>query len=365
MSFDPAQFVRSTITALEPYTPIQPLEVLSEQLNIPIDELIKLDANENPFGPAPGVAQALKQHPFYAIYPDPDQTRLRLELSTWLNIPPDQLLCGNGSDELIDLIMRLLLQPDDVVLACPPTFGMYRFNAEVVGARFVAVPRAANFELDPEAIRSAVEKYQARLLFLPSPNNPTGNPVSQAQLEYLLQLPVVVVMDEAYAEFSDSSAIQLVAQHTNLVVLRTFSKWAGLAGLRLGYGVFPQWMLAHLWKIKPPYNINVAAEAAAIQSLKELTTLNSRVKMICAERDRLYAALQQLPGLHPFPSAANFILCRVEQDAAQLKQQLKQQGILVRHYQTPELRDYIRISVGLPHQHDRLLETLTRLLADL
>ncbi len=351
--------LRPDIAALEAYTPIQPFDVLSEKLGIPIDQLIKLDANENPFGPAPGVAQALREFPFYSIYPDPDQARLRRAISPFIGQPVERIICGNGSDEIIDLLMRVLIQPGDAVVACPPTFGMYSFNTGVVAGRYIAVPRTAGFEIDVEAIAAAVLSSGAKLIFLPSPNNPTGNNVAREHVKQLLELPVILVLDEAYAEFSDGSVAEWVGQHPNLVVLRTFSKWAGLAGLRIGYGLVPEWLIEHLWKIKPPYNTNVAAEVAVLQSLAEAAILHARAQLIVAERERLFVALQALDGLHPFPSQANFILCRVERgDAAQLKQQLAQRGILVRHYRTPELANCIRISIGLAQQHDTVLAAL-------
>lgn len=356
--------VRPDITALQPYTPIQPFDVLSEQLGIPIDQIIKLDANENPFGPAPGVAQALRDFPFYSIYPDPDQTRLRRAISGFIGQPIERIICGNGSDEIIDLLMRVLIQPGDVVIACPPTFGMYSFNTGVVAGTYVAVPRTAAFDVDVDAVIAAALAHHAKLIFLPSPNNPTGNMLPQADILRLLALPAILVLDEAYAEFSHGSVAGWVGEHPNLVVLRTFSKWAGLAGLRLGYGLLPEWLIEHLWKIKPPYNTNVAAEVAVLQSIIEADILHARAAQLIAERERLYGALQALDGIEPYPSQANFILCRVLQgDAGELKAQLAARGILVRHYRNPELANCIRISIGLPQHHDAVLAALSEIVA--
>ena len=355
--------VRPDIAALEAYTPIQPFDVVSAQLGIPIENIIKLDANENPFGPAPGVVQALREFPFYHIYPDPDQTRLRRAISPFIGQPIERIICGNGSDEIIDLLMRVVIQPGDVVIGCPPTFGMYPFNTGVVAGRYVAVPRTADFELDVAAIADAVRTHNAKLIFLPSPNNPTGNNVAREHIRQLLELPAILVLDEAYAEFSNGSVSDWVGQYPNLVVLRTFSKWAGLAGLRIGYGLVPEWLIENLWKIKPPYNTNVAAEVAVIQSIAEAAVLHERAAHIIAERERLWQALDQMNGIQPYPSQANFILCRIERgDAAQIKQQLAQQGILVRHYRTAELANCIRISIGLPHHHDAVLAALAECL---
>ena len=201
------------------------------------------------------------------------------------------------------------------------------------------------------------------MLFVASPNNPSGLVTPLAAIERLLRLPLLVVVDEAYLEFAsvrpEGNASQLVGQHPNLAVLRTFSKWAGLAGLRVGYGLLPEELAGHLWKIKQPYNISVAGQAAALASLEDVGYLRGNVAQIVAERGRVYAALAELPGLQPYPSDANFILCRVTGgDALELKRALERQGILVRHYRKPGLRDCIRLSIGTPRQNDALLGAL-------
>jgi histidinol-phosphate aminotransferase len=192
-----------------------------------------------------------------------------------------------------------------------------------------------------------------------SPNNPDGGVASTEDLLQLLDLPLIVVVDEAYAEFSGTSAIDLVPEYPNLIVLRTFSKWAGLAGLRIGYGVFPLDIIRHLWKIKQPYNVNVAAQAAALASLQDLDYLRGNVQRIVAERERLFDEVVKLDFLRPYPSQANFILCRVlGKNARQLKLSLEGEGILVRYFNKPGLSDCIRISVGTPEHTDALLTAL-------
>lgn len=352
---------------MQPYAPIVPFDVLSKRLGIARENLVKLDANENPYGPSPRVRQALAELPFAHIYPDPESRSLRAALAGFTGVPAASLLAGAGADELIDLLLRVLLEPGDRVLTCPPTFGMYAFDTRVCAGRVVEVPRRPDFSLDLPAISAAVERERPKVLFLASPNNPDGSLPSPEALEALLDLPVLVVLDEAYLEFTDDGGflgrertrITAVPRRENLVVLRTFSKWAGLAGLRVGYGAFPEWILPTLWKAKQPYNVNVAASAAALASLEDLEILASRVACIQAERRRLYAELGRIPFLKPFPSQANFILCRVEgRSAADLKDRLMARGVLVRHYRTPLLQDCVRISAGKPEHTDRLLEVL-------
>ncbi|WP_043097833.1 histidinol-phosphate transaminase [Kallotenue papyrolyticum] len=355
--------IRPDLAALEPYTPIVPFEALSARLGLPVERIIKLDANENPYGPAPGVREALARYPFYAIYPDPDQTELRAAISGYIGQPTERIICGNGSDEIIDLLMRLFVAPGEAVVEAPPTFGMYSFNTGVVGGRLVQVPRDEAFGVDVEAIAAAVEASRAKLIFLPSPNNPDGSLLPRAAVERLLELPAVLVVDEAYAEFSGQSVADLVGQAPNLVVLRTFSKWAGLAGLRIGYGLVPEPIIRHLWKIKPPYNINMAAHVAALASLAAVDELLANVRRIIAERERVFAALAAMPQVRVYPSAANFLLVRLRNgDGRAVKQALEQRGILIRHYNKPGLQDCIRISIGTPTHNDALLEALSDLL---
>ena len=181
-------------------------------------------------------------------------------------------------------------------------------------------------------------------------------------LRRLLDLPIAVILDEAYVEFHGTSRVNWVTEHENLIVLRTFSKWAGLAGLRVGYGVFPEAIMPQLWKIKQPYNVNVAGTVAAMASLHDAGHLMGTVGKIVEERERLYRELNQLDFLQPYPSQANFILCRVvDRDARQLKLDLEGKGILVRYFSKPGLNDHIRISVGRPEQTDTLLAAFSEL----
>lgn len=359
--FDAARLVRPEIAELEPYAPILPLDVLAARLGLPAEQLVKLDANENPYGPSPLALAALAREPFYHIYPDPGHTRLRAALADYSGQPAERILCGAGADELIDLILRLCLAPGDAVIDCPPTFGMYSFDTGVAGGRVVAVPRRTEFGLDVDGIERAAAESGAKVLFLTSPNNPTGNLMPPEELERLLRLPLLVVVDEAYVEFAGVGQAfgAWVGRHENLAVLRTFSKWAGLAGLRVGYGLLPEWLAGQLWKIKQPYNVSVAAQEAAIASLDDRATLLDNVAKIVAERGRLLPLLAELPFLRPIPSAANFILCRVEgRPAHELKLALERQGVLVRYYSSALLRDYIRVSVGTPEQSEALLAAL-------
>ncbi|KXZ55760.1 hypothetical protein GPECTOR_2g1310 [Gonium pectorale] len=359
------QFLRKHMLKLAPYTPIEPFEVLSARYGRKPEDIIKLDANENPYGPPPEVRQALGSLSFPHIYPDPETRALRRALAEMNNVPIENLLVGCGADELIDLLMRCVLEPGDLIVDCPPTFTMYCFDADVNDARVVTVPRLPGFRIDVEGVRRAVQEHKPKAVFLTSPNNPDGSMISEADLLSILALPVLVVLDEAYIEFSsEQSRIAWVNKYPNLVVLRTFSKSAALAGLRVGYGAFPRDMIEYLWRAKQPYNVSVAAEVAACAALTNMPYLNQVRDALVSERDRLFARLQEVPFLEPYPSHANFILAKVTggRDAKAVKDALAQQhGIMVRHYAKKELSGYIRVSVGRPEHTDKLIDALKQL----
>jgi histidinol-phosphate aminotransferase len=365
--------LRRHIAKMSPYVPIVPFEVLSRQLGREPEEIVKLDANENPYGPPDSVRTALAGYPFMHIYPDPEQRLLRDALSDYLGVPAGSILPGHGADELLDLICRVFLDPGDAIIDCPPTFGMYGFDAELAGAHIIQVPRRADFSVDAAAIERSLAAElppgqqpagvsgAVKLLFLTSPNNPDGGLLRRTDLQRLLRLPLMVVVDEAYVEFagSDCSVADWVGRHENLIVLRTFSKWAGIAGLRLGYGIMPAWLMPTLMKAKQPYNVNVAATVGGLAALSCREEVEVTVRLLVTERERLIRELSGFPFLQPYPSRANFVLCKVNGgSAAALKADLARQGVLVRHYARPGLENYIRVSAGRPSDTDALLIAL-------
>ena len=352
--------IRRDVESMSAYTPTTSLEVFAQRLGMAPGELIKLDANENPFGPSPRVIEALAKLPNMHVYPDPESGRLRELLADYTGVPAEQILCGAGADELIELILQLFIEPGDAIINTPPTFAMYGFDAPLYHGRVVDVYRRADFSLDVDAIEAAVTQHEAKLVFLCSPNNPSGNLIEPAEIRRLLDLPATIVVDEAYIEFAPGDGLSgWVGDTPNLIILRTLSKWAGLAGLRVGYGIFPRALMPHLWKIKQPYNVNVAADVAAQASLQDVDFLLERVRALVAQRGRLEAAFAELPYLSPYPSQANFVLNRVQSMTAEdFRDWLARAGIIVRYYNKPRLHDHIRISAGTPEQVDRLLDAL-------
>lgn len=366
--------MRPEIVQMTPYIPIKPFHVLSQELGIPIDKITKLDANESPYGPSPRALQALSNLAFEApIYPDPASQDLREALAQQLGVLAEMVVIGAGADELIELLFKLFVAQGQAIINCPPTFGMYTFCAALAGAKEVVVERKADYHLDIDAIEAAAIEHQAKLVFLCAPNNPDGSYLDPNDLARLLKLNSIIVLDEAYAtfvkpnleaEFGPDNLTRWVLEHPNLVVLRTFSKWAGLAGLRCGYGVFAPEIAGYLMSIKQPYNINVAARAAALATLQDIDWCKTRVEWMIQERARLYEQLAQFSCLQPVPnSAANFILVEVlDRPGLMLKNDLQQRGVLVRHFAKPRVENHIRISIGTSQQTDILTQTLQEVL---
>jgi histidinol-phosphate aminotransferase len=349
--FDLDALLRPAIRTLNPYAPIHPPDEGSE--------VIKLDGNENVYGCSPRVPEALRRLGTYHIYPDPDQRRLRHALEGYTGLDQQHIVAGAGSDELIDVILRLVINPGDKVIDCVPTFGMYSvLTRQMDGVCVEVLRRPGRFEVDINMVIAALDTA-TKVIFLASPNNPTGNVTPREDVLALLNTGRLVVVDEAYYEFSGETVASLVPAHPNLVVLRTFSKWAGLAGLRVGYGLASPSMIQRMLAVKQPYNINIAAEVAALVSMEDRDYLLDTVGKLVHERDRMLEGLMRLPFLEPLPSQANFILSWVRgRDARTIYEGLGKKGIHIRYFDTPLLRSAIRISAGKPEHTDAVLQAL-------
>ena len=344
------------------YDGVRSLEAMAAEAGIPQEKIIRLNGNENSYGPSPKVAQALGSFDQYNRYPDPEQKELREVLSGYTGTSPDTIVAGNGSDELIDLIIRLFVGQGDKIIEPTPTFGMYRFSARLAGAHVVPVPRDRDFNLDLESIELALDD-KAKVIFLASPNNPTGNMAREEEFRKLLELPVMVVVDEAYYEYCGQTAMPLLAEYSNLIVLRTFSKWAGLAGLRVGMGAMHPDVASLMMTIKPPYNMNRAAEVALVASLQDQELLLSRIKPVVEERERMFTLLESIPGVTPISSQANFMMVRLPSDKGiDIFHGLARRGVFVRYYDDDEMKDCLRVSVGLPQETDGFVQALREVL---
>jgi len=354
------KLVRPHLRDLVGYEGVQPADKLEshEVREAQPSQIIKLDGNENPYGSSPRIRRIFDDESLFHLYPDPDHRELRAALSRYVGVGAEHIVAGAGADEILGLISQLLLEPGDKVINCPPTFGMYKFIVDVSGAQEVNVARTPNYDLDIDAIRDAIDD-RTKIVFITSPNNPTGNPVTDGEITQLLDTGVAVIVDEAYFEFCGQSAVPLISRYDNLMVIRTFSKWAGLAGIRIGYGVFAPEVATYLSRIKMPYNLSAMAQRAGVESLIDLDYLLGNVEKIVQERDRMYSLFSELDLLRPIPSHGNFILCEVlGMEALRLYEELRERTIFIRYFDTPLLRNFVRISVGKPEQTDAVVEAL-------
>lgn len=346
-----SQLLRADLDLLPAYTPAHVTDPRG---------VIKLDSNENAYGPSPRVLAALGAARTWHFYFGQDD--VREQLAAYAQVSPEQIVITNGGDESIDLVLRAVLEPGDIVIDAPPSFEMYRICAVANRGKVVEVPRNEDFTLDVDAIVSTAETSNVKAICLASPNNPDGKLLPRAELVRLLGTGALVMLDEAYFEYSGETARDLIPQFPNLVIVRTFSKWAGLAGLRVGYVIAAPECINGLHKLRAPYNVNWAGLLAARESLNDADYLMRNVRTTIAERDRLCVELAALAWLEPVPSNTNFLLIRVQGRAPQdIKQQLAQQNILIRAFRSPRLKDYIRLSIGTPDMNRAVLSALQNL----
>lgn len=360
--------VRPHLARLPGYAPVVPLAERAALAGLDPEDCLKLDANENPYGMHPKVREALgtalADPSFGSIYPDPSQTVLREALSRYTGVDPAMIIAGAGADELLDLTLRALLPAGGSIITCSPSFGMYPFLADINELKLIDVPRGDGFVLrDDQLLQAVVDSDDDLVVVLTSPNNPTGDLVPRDLLCEILGRGATVVLDEAYIEFAgiDASAQDLLTEFPRLIIMRTFSKWAGIAGLRLGYALAHPDLVADLIKIKQPYNLNQAAEVAGIAALENLAEISSQIDTIRNTCDLLYAALGGIGGLSPLPSTSNFILVGIDPaigTGRELHDRLAAVGVFTRAYSDPLLAGHLRISIPRADQLDTLIDRL-------
>jgi len=347
MAFSLDSVLRDNIKKVKPYS--------SARDEYKGTEGIFLDANENPYG---SVTEKQVNR-----YPDPLQRDVKAALAELKNIPAEHIFLGNGSDEPIDLLIRATCEPGrDSVLILPPTYGMYEVSAGINDIEIIAVPLTKEYDLNVEAILAAV-KSNTKILFICSPNNPTGNVMSEDRVKTILTaFSGIVVVDEAYIDFADTKGfVPLLNQYPNLVVLQTFSKAWGMAALRLGTAFASKEIVAVLNKIKPPYNINLLTQECALEALKNVSAKDKMVRQILEQRNWLRTELSKLPVcLELYPSDANFILMRTP-DGKKVYDFLVEHTVITRDRSKIILCEgCIRITIGTEQENKRLLEVLKK-----
>ena len=325
---------------------------------------IKLNQNENPWD----LPQEIKKETLrrleerrWSRYPDFSPQALRESLAKFAGWITDGILAGNGSNELIQALLMVTVRPQTRVLISEPTFALYRQITTVLGGELITVPLTCELTYDIRAIRDATKSLSPTVTIICSPNNPTGCVIDSDRLVSLLETSSgLIVIDEAYHEFSGDSVLPLLRQFPNLVVLRTFSKAMAMAGLRVGYLMAAPELTNEIAKALLPYNLNIVSQTAAQVAIEmHEATLQPLVDLICGERERLFLGLKQIKGLKPVPSRANFMLVRSVLNPSYVFNELLKRDILIRDVSSyPMLSDYFRVTVGTPEENDRLLEAL-------
>ncbi len=358
---------RPVLEHVTPYEAGPSLEEMERTLSV--ESLVRLSANESPLGPSPTVVEALRREARRAhLYPDGGATALRTALAHTLGIEPDWLIAGNGADEIVAFIARAALDPGDEVLIPDPAFEPYSTEATLAGAAVVRSP-LAGYHTDLDDMRRRVTP-RTKVVFICTPHNPASTLVPGTLLvpflEGLGDDPPLVVVDEAYRDFCDdpdtADGVALARRFPTVIAMRTFSKIAGLAGLRVGYAVARPEAIDRLNRVRAPYNVNRFAQVAALAALEDRTHLKRTRSLVLAERPRLIAALQARGAVLP-PSQANFVLARVGDLAGPLRQALMKSGLLVRDGAGVGFPGHLRIAIGTVEQNDRVIAVWDRVLS--
>jgi len=358
--------INPALKDLPTYQPGRPIEEVARELGMPAANIIKLASNENPLGPSPAALQAM-QHVLahLNLYPDGNAFYLKHKLADKLSVQPGNLILGNGSNEIIEFVGHAFMESGVDVVVSQFCFAIYPLTAKLFGANVITVP-AKNYGHDLPAMLKAITP-KTRVIFVANPNNPTGTVVSKQELiDFTAQVPanVLLVIDEAYIEFLSDAADFISdirrGQRPNLLLMRTFSKIFGLAGLRLGYGIGNPELITALEKIRQPFNINSIAQAGALAALDDADHMR-RTRDNNAAGLKLYVEAFQKLGLEFVPSAGNFILVRVG-EGLRVFEALQKLGVIVRPMGGYQLPEWIRISVGTPEENDRCIKALKTIL---
>lgn len=353
--------IAENILRLKPYKPGKPIEELERECGI--KDSIKLASNENPLGPSPKAVAAMQAAMGNLHrYPDGSGYGLVSKLSDKLAMPKQRIVLGNGSDDVIGMLTRVYLSPGDEAIMTDPSFLMYEIYVNTVNAVPVFVP-LRHLEIDLAAMAAAVTD-RTRMIFITNPNNPTGSYITtDAFKEFFQKLPpeIVVVLDEAYVEFATApdclDGLTQIAEDRPVVVLRTFSKAYGLAGIRIGYGIMPAAMAAMCNRVREPFNTNLLAQAGAAAALEDDDFLDQTRTLVHAELAFLQDRLKAM-GVDCFPTQSNFFLIDVKKDADEVFEQMLQKGVIVRSMVSYGYPAYIRVNVGIRRENKRFLDAL-------
>lgn len=355
-----------SIEKLIPYPPGKPIEELERELGL--TGSIKLASNENPLGPSPLAVKAIQRElTRLNRYPDGSGYYLKTRLAEFLGLPKERIIIGNGSNELIELIVRTFVQREDKVIQAFPTFLVYEKVVTASGAELQSIP-LKNFRLDLNAIFKAVN-HRTKVIFINNPNNPTGSALLKDELKAFLEsLPkdTLVILDEAYIDFVCDPEVangrELLDAFPRIMVLRTFSKLYGLAGLRVGYGFADEAIIDYMNRVRQPFNVNTLAQAGARAALDDVEFVEQTLDLTRKGLAYLHRELDKL-GLEYLPTQTNFFLIKVRPGGKQVYQQMLKEGVIVRSMDSYGLHDYIRINIGLPEENERFIRVLEKVLS--
>jgi histidinol-phosphate aminotransferase len=353
-------FVRQVVRELPGVTYNKSPDLLKDKM--PEIEIAKLNGNENQYGCSPKVSQVLAQYKYFNTYPDYTQKELRKSIAEYTGTVPENIVVTAGADQLLDVLTRLFIDTGDEVINCTPSYEPYRLYSQLMGGKVVEAPRDEYFNVNVDLVFKAITK-KTKLIILCTPNNPTGNIIPEKDILKVADTGIPVVVDEAYYEFSGLTILPWLSKYPNIMIMRTFSKWAGMAGFRLGYGIMAPELVNYLYTIKPPFSVSGPAVIASKASMEDKNYLLEMVKKITVERDRVLKELSKLHSVKAYPSKGNFVFFEVlNKDASQINKAMEDVGILIRHYNNPRLRRGLRITIGRPEQNKRVLSALKEML---
>jgi len=362
------KYIANYIKELIPYPPGKPIEELERQYNV--KNPIKLASNENPLGPSPKAIEAIKNTIKYLNrYPDGSGFYLKEAIANKYRISMDQVVLGNGSDELIDLLIRLFIEPSTQCITSHPSFLVYKKRVQSVGGENIIIP-LKNFHHDLTAISKAVND-NTRLIFLDNPNNPTGSTVSIQDFNHFLNdLPqdILVVLDEAYMEFcrdkNTPRGIEYLGKDSRVITLRTFSKAYGLAGLRLGYGIMHSNLASYIERIRQPFNVNTLAQKAAIAALNDTDHLQKTLSITWEGITYLSEKLKKL-GCKVYPTNTNFLLVDIYLDAQLVYEEMLKKGVIIRSMASYGFNNFIRVTIGTDKENERFINSFKEIITKL
>ncbi len=361
------RLARKSILEIKTYKPGKPIEEVKRELGL--RKIIKLASNENTLGPSPRTIKALRDYlPKIYLYPEDSCFYLKGELAKRLKVRMENLIMGNGSDEIMELIPKTFLNPGEEVIYGHPSFLIYEIVVRIMGGRPVPIP-LKDYTYDLKGMLKAITR-KTKIIFICNPNNPTGTMVSEEEIRaFLKRVPgrIIVILDEAYKDYVERKdfpdSIRLLKKNKNIIILRTFAKIYGLAGLRIGYGIARTEVINLLSKVRLPFNVNSLAQAAALASLKDKEQVKRTRRMNALGKRFLYEAIRGL-GLEYIPTQTNFILINLKRGSRRICQALLKEGIIVREMSAWGLNNYMRVTIGREEENRRFIQTLKKILRD-